>query len=130
GDRLALRLDLPPGAGGTDGFSLTSRAAAVRTRFREHHVPARRLHRAGAMAVRASALARVQPARAAARPAVRLSCDSELPLPAANRLFEGQRDRLVEIGAPRRFVALPRLALMKDVGKEIAEGRRRRAADG
>src|SRR5439155_19819364 len=28
------------------------------------------------------------------------------------------------------FVALPRLALVKDVGKEIAEGRRRRAADG
>ena len=119
----------PPQAGQRD-LPLPPGPAAVRARLREHHVPARRLHRARAVALRAAALGGVQPAGAAARAAALLPRHRDVPLPAAHRLFEGDRDRLMQIRAALRLVAPAlRRALLQDVGEEIAEGRRRRPAD-
>ena len=94
--------------------------------FGEHHVPARRLDDAGAVAVRAAALGDVEPTQALARAAMLLTRDGQLALAAAHRLFEGERHRLDERSAPRSGAALgpPRVALVQDVGEQIAEGRR------
>jgi hypothetical protein len=52
------------------------------------------------------------------------------PLPAANRLLELERDRLVEIDAAlRRPLRALRLALVQHVGEQIAESRRVVAVD-
>src|SRR5258706_2659362 len=73
------------------------RSAAVRTRFREHHVAARRFDRARTVALQTSTLRRLEAPAAAARAAMLAARDGDLPLPAAHRVFEADGDRLVEI---------------------------------
>src|SRR6185503_761113 len=111
-------------AGRTDCLALTSGAAAMCTRLREHHVAARRFDRAGAVAVVAPALSRSKPAGAVTRPAVLLTHHRDLAMPAANRVLERQCDLLMEIDPANRLVALARLTLEQHVGEQIAEGRR------
>ena len=85
---------------------------------------------AAAVAVQAAAVGRVQPPGAGARPAPLLTEHGRLPLAAAHRLLEAERQRLVQIRAAFRRPFVPRLlALAQDVGEQIAEGGRRRAAD-
>src|SRR5439155_7572298 len=112
-------LHLLVAAGRTRRLPLPARAAAMRTRLRKHHVAARRLDRAGAVAMRAAAFGRVQTPHPAARSAALLPRDRDVPLTAGNRLLEAERDRLMQVGAAGRFVARPRLAL-QHVGEEIA----------
>ncbi len=127
--RLAADLELLTAAGRAHDLLLASRPAAVRARLREHHVSPRRLHGARPMAVRAAALVGVQPARALARVAALLPRDGDLALPAAHRFLEAERDRLMQIRTALRFAVRPtRLALLQHIGKQIAEGGRRRPA--
>src|SRR5262245_56466861 len=54
--------------------------------------------------------------------------DGHLPLPAPHGVLEAQRDSLVQVDAALDGL-LSRAALVEDVGKEVAESRRSRAAD-
>src|SRR5919201_3970044 len=129
-ERLALNAYLLPSTRGTQRLTLPPRPAAVRARLREHHVPARGFHGAASVAMSAARLRRVEPTRAAARRAVFLARHRDLALPAAHRLVEGQRDRMMEVRAALRF--RPRavaFALLQNVGEQIPERRRRGAAD-
>src|SRR5437899_12257867 len=91
-------------------------------------MPARGLHRAAAVAMDAAALGGVETPRAAACAAPLLTRDGDVALAAADGFLEGERDRLMQIGAARSLLALPRLALLQHVSEQIAEGRRRGAA--
>ena len=58
------------------------------------------------------------------------ACTVDRPLAAVHRLVEAERERLVQIGAALgRRLCRASLALAQDVGEQIAEGGRRRAAD-
>src|SRR2546427_783357 len=61
--------------------------------------------------------------------AVLLAGDGDVLRTAAHRLFEGERQRLVKIDAALGDVASASLALVQHLGEQIAEGRRRGAAD-
>ncbi len=66
---------------------------------------------------------------AAARAAVLLPRHGQRVLASANRRFERDRNRLMEVGAPDGVCVLaPRVPLIQHVGEEIAEGRGRRPA--
>src|SRR5262249_24362530 len=107
------------------------RSAAVHTRFREHHVAARRFRDAAAQTVGTPALRRAQKAKAPARPALLLPGDGELAVAAAHRILEAQGEDVMQVDAAvDRLVGSSRAALAKNVCKEIAEGGRRFAADG
>ncbi len=82
------------------------------------------------MALRAAALRYMQPAESLARPAVFLPRDRQRALAAAHRVFEAELEGMMQIGAAdgRPFVT-PALALADDIGEQIAERRRRLAAD-
>ena len=117
-------------AGMAPRFRLAAGTAAQGTRLGEHHVPARRLHDARAVTLRAPALLHLEVTGAAAGAAVLVTGDRQLPLAAPHRVFEAEIDRLMQIGAAQRLgfrAAL--LALPQHVSEEVAEGRRRRSAD-
>jgi hypothetical protein len=65
-----------------------------------------------------------------ARGTVVLPHHHDHPLSAADRLFEVERNRLVEIDPSLRLAAaVPCRPLMKDIGEQVAEGRRVAAVD-
>ena len=129
GQRLGPRRDLRAAAHGAGGLRQTAGAAAVRTRLRKHHMAARGLDDARAVALEAPALRRLQPSRALAGAAMILPRDGEVTLPAPHRILERQRQDLVEVDPTLRRPGVERLApLAEDVCEEVAEGRRRIAA--
>src|SRR5439155_7117358 len=127
--RLGADFDLSTAACPAVYLPLPSGTAALRARLREHHVAARRFDDARAVAMLAAHLRDVQAAEAAARVAVLLSGDGDRSLAAARRFFKAERDGLMKIGAALRAFLPPLFALMKDIGKEIAERRCVGAAD-
>src|SRR5262249_57653636 len=65
-----------------------------------------------------------------AHAAAPLPQDRRRPLAAGDRVFELERDRLMQIDAAHRLgAAVPRAALREDFGEQIAEGRRVVALD-
>jgi hypothetical protein len=75
--------------------------------------------------MQAPRLVAVEPSHAAAGQAVLLPRDRDRALAAGHRLVEFNGERLMQIDAAlRRAVAAPRLALVEDLGEQIAEGRR------
>src|SRR4051812_12297042 len=97
-------------------------AAAVRARFREHHVTAGRLHDADAVARGTASLGRGEPAGALAGVAALLPGDRQRPLGPAQRLVETENNCLVQIRAAfGRAVLVPDAALLEYVGEQITE---------
>src|SRR5262249_47840270 len=123
--RLGAHLDLLAAAGRTHHLPQRAGAAAVRAWLREHHVAARRFHDARAVTLPALRLVDAQASGPVAHAAALLPQDRRRPLAAGDRVFELERDRLMQIDAAHRLgAAVPRAALREDFGEQIAEGRR------
>src|SRR6185295_3395666 len=75
--RLGPHLDLTAAAGRTARLTLPPRPAAVRARFGEDHVPARRLDDPAAVAMEAPALGDREPAQTLTRAAMLLTGDDQ-----------------------------------------------------
>src|SRR6202158_5319825 len=82
GQRLRPHLHLLSATSWTPRVNLPARPSTRRARLGKHHVPARRLDNPGAVAVQASALARLQPSGASACSTVLLTGDRDLALAA------------------------------------------------
>src|SRR5262249_46226810 len=119
---FGAHVDLPPAANRAACVGLDARAAATRAGLRKHHVPARRLDDASALARAAPPLHGRQAPEAAARPAVFLPRDGHFVRSTAYGFVERERDRLVKVGATFGRLTLRRSPPMEDVGKQVAEG--------
>ena len=96
--------------------------------FENTMLPRRDRMRPAALAALTARFGDLQSARPAARLAGIPARQRHLPLRAAHRLVEGQRDRCMQIGAAHRLGRLPLLPLREDLGEQIAECRRVRVA--
>src|SRR5207237_5054595 len=86
-EQLVPRLELVAAARRTPRLGQCAEPAAVGARLGEDHVPACRLHHAGAVAVDTALLRRLQNAGALAHSARLLARDADRPIAAADRLL-------------------------------------------
>jgi hypothetical protein len=103
--------------------TLLAAAGASGAAAREHHVAADGAYGAGALADEARAGAHARNTGAGAYTARLASRDGDRPLRAVERIVEGERDRVVKVGAALG-AGLLLAACREYFGEEIAEGRR------
>src|SRR5262245_2916224 len=106
---------------------MASLAAAVRAWLGKHHVAARRLHDARAVAMRTTRFGDGKAARTVARAAMHETRDADAARTAGKRLVECHVDCLVQVGAA--LVLTFSRALLEDVREQVAERRGRGALD-